>query len=332
MNIKEQSTADQTEPVDEDANAVLSVVLPTYNEAGNVEQLADEIIAVLAEDLNEYHPFEILYVNDGSTDKTLEKLEKLADEFPPIRVISLSRNFGQSAALAAGIDFSNGDIIVTMDADGQNDPADIPKLLEKFTEGYDCVSGWRKERRDPLTKRLPSAIQTRLAWLTGPNIHDFGCTLKVYHREAIQDIDLYGENHRYVPAQLYQSGYQVTEVPVNHRPREYGETKYGARRLIRGTLDLGFHIFWTRFASRPLHFLGGLGLLFISLGGIIGLHAVILKFAFGVPLTPRLPRLILVIGFILFGTQLMVFGFLAEMVTKLHYSDKKPYHVDTIIE
>jgi glycosyltransferase involved in cell wall biosynthesis len=309
------------------AASTASIVIPTYNESENVGRLMDEIHNVLTDTISDSYSFHVLFIDDGSTDGTSEKLDQLALEYSSVQVVHLSRNFGQTAALAAGVDLSDADIIITMDADGQNDPADIPKLLDKFEEGYDCVSGWRKERNDPLTKRIPSAIQTRLAWLTGPDIHDFGCTLKVYDSRAISDIHLLGESHRYIPAQLHQRGYRITEMPVNHRPREHGTTKYGAGRLLRGFLDFTFNFFWARFATRPIHFLGAIGLLFIAVGGIVGSHALFVNYAFDAALSSRLPRLIMVVGFILFGFQLVTFGFIAEMIVKLYYKDEKPYRI-----
>lgn len=332
MERREVTISRQAEQEEERSTFDLSVVIPAYNEVDNVEQLSEELLTVLTERCEDYPSFEIVFVDDGSTDGTYEQLERLAQEYTSIRLIGLRRNFGQSAALAAGIDRVRGDTIITMDADLQNDPADIPRLLEKFEEGFDCVSGWRKERNDSLSKRIPSNIQTYLAWLTGPPIHDYGCTLKVYDCDAIQDINLYGETHRYIPAKLYQKGYRITEIPVNHRPRRHGETKYGPWRLVKGFLDLTYNAFWTRFATRPLHFLGSIGLLSMGTGGIIGLHAVIIKYAFGVPLNPRTPRLILAVGLVLFGFQLLMFGFLAEMITTIYYKEDEPYRVESIVE
>ena len=325
--------ADQVTKSSPDQSSVLSVVLPAYNEAENVRRLADELHDVLSsEALAEYRPTEIIFVDDGSTDGTRDVLETLAAEYEPVKTVFLNRNFGQSAAISAGVDYAGGEVIVTMDADGQNDPADIPRLLEKFAEGYDCVSGWRRTRKDPLAKRVPSAIQTYLAKLTGPDINDFGCTLKIYDADAIRDIDIYGEAHRYIPAKLYKRGYRIGELEVNHRAREYGSTKYGSKRLVKGFLDLLFNLFWNRFSTRPLHLFGGLGLLFSGVGGLIGLHAVAVRMFFGVSLSPRTPRLLLVVLSITFGVQLIVFGFLGEMIVRTHYRDKRPYRVRSIEE
>lgn len=308
-----------------------SVVAPAYNERENVRPLVEELLETFARpDAGPYSPIEIVLVDDGSTDGTREAIRDLADVVPEVRGVVLQRNFGQSAALAAGIDNAAGEWIVTIDADGQNDPADIPDLLSALAEGYDCVSGWRRDRSDPLSKTLPSAIQTRLAWLTGPDIHDFGCTLKAYRGDALRDIDIYGEGHRYIPAKLHKQGYRITERPVGHRERTAGETKYGVTRLVKGSIDLLFHAFWNRYSTRPIHFLGSSGLLLMGAGTVLGVHAIFLKYVYGIELVPRTPRLILTVALVLFGFQLLMFGFLAEMLAKLHYCTEKTYRIERI--
>lgn len=308
-----------------------SIVFPAYNEAGNVTPLVSEVLEAFSKpEASPYTPIEIIGVDDGSTDGTRTELEELAAEISVMRTVVLRRNFGQSAALTAGINTADGDLIVTLDADGQNNPHDALELLDTLSDGYDCVSGWRKDRADPLSKRIPSLIQTRLAVFTGPVIHDFGCTLKAYRAAAVKDIQIYGEGHRYIPAKLHKRGYDVTEQPVSHRPRTSGQTKYNLSRLARGFMDLLFNIFWNRYSTRPLHFLGSLGLLLTAIGGILGSHAVMLKFVNGQPLTPHLPRLILIVALIIFGFQLVMFGFLAEMFTKMYYRDDRTYRIETI--
>jgi len=307
-----------------------TVVLPAYNEVGNLDSVVEEIRAVFA-GTSEYRPYEIVIVDDGSTDGTGDLLSNLVEAYPEVVGVFLARNFGQSAALKSGFDHAAGEFIVPMDADGQNDPVDIPDLLETLEEGYDCVSGWRRDREDPFRKTVPSAIQTKLARLTGPDIHDFGCTLKAYRAEALREVGLYGEGHRYIPAKLYDRGYRITERPVNHRPRTAGRTKYGTRRLLKGFVDLLFHVFWNRFSTRPVHFLGGLGVLAFLVGSLIGVHAVVVKYALGRSLAPEmLPRLILTVALVLFGVMLIMFGFLAEMIAKLHYRERTPYRVARI--
>jgi glycosyltransferase involved in cell wall biosynthesis len=315
---------------DIDGEITTSVVLPAYNEVGNVEPLVEELTEVFV-GKDDLRPVEILLVDDGSTDGTRNLLLDLADVYDEVIAVLLRRNFGQSAALAAGIDRTCGEWVVTMDADGQNDPADILKLIETLKKGYDCVSGWRKERHDPLSKRLPSTIQTKMAMWTGPNIHDFGCTLKAYRGDALREIDLYGEGHRYIPSMLHKRGNRITEQVVNHRPRTHGETKYGAKRLVRGFVDLLFQVFWNRYSTRPLHFLGGTGIALTGIGGLIGIHSVFLKYVLGQALLPKLPRLLLTVVLILFGLQLITFGFLAEVLTKLFYREKTPYNVESVV-
>ena len=305
-----------------------SIVLPAYNEAGNLRPLVEEVMDVVgSEPMAGFRPTEVIVVDDGSTDGTTDIVEALADEYPPVRGVFLRGNFGQSAALEAGFDEAAGEYVVTLDADGQNNPADIPTLLGGLTDGYDCVSGWRTDRDDPLSKTVPSRIQTVLATYTGPEIHDFGCTLKAYRREAVEEIQLRGEGHRYIPAKLYERGFEITEEPVDHRPREHGSTKYGNGRLLRGFVDLLFQVFWNRYSRRPLHLLGGGGLLLLTVGGLLGTHAVVMKYAFGESLLPHLPRLVLTVALVLFGFQLVMFGVLAEMLTRLLYRDERPYRI-----
>jgi glycosyltransferase involved in cell wall biosynthesis len=308
-----------------------SIVLPAYNESETLEELVFEIQSVCERaEMAAYGPVEILVVDDGSTDGSRELLRTLSEEVSVLSAIFLQRNFGQSAALAAGIDIAAGELIVTMDADGQNDPADVPPLLATLSEGADCVSGWRRDRQDPLSKTIPSKIQTRLAMLTGPQIHDFGCTLKAYRAAALKTIDLYGEGHRYIPAKLHKRGYTITEQEVNHRPRAAGHTKYGTRRLVRGLIDLLFILFWNRYSTRPIHFLGGGGIMLMTAGFVIGSHAVILKYLFNIQLVPRLPRLVLTATLLIFGFQSFMFGVLAEMIAKQHYRDELPYQIGEV--
>jgi glycosyltransferase involved in cell wall biosynthesis len=332
MESTEQPTVARSETnADETASIRTSIVLPAYNEVDNVAPLVDEILNTFLDE-SEYGPIEIVVVDDGSTDGTRQRIRELAESHATVIGVFLSRNFGQSAALSAGIERAAGEYIVPMDADRQNDPADIPKLLDKLDEGYDCVSGWRRDRDDPFRKTIPSAVQTKLARWTGPDIHDFGCTLKTYRADALQNISLYGERHRYIPAQLYSRGYRITELPVNHRPRTEGQTKYGPTRLLKGFVDLLFYVLWNRYSTSPMHLLGGAGLLSFTIGVGIGLHAVVSKYVFGQSLLTELPRLILTVALILFGVLLLMFGFLAEMMTIIHYEDREPYHVERVLE
>lgn len=300
----------------------ISVVVPIYNEESNIGEITKELKQVLEENFSDH---EVLFVDDGSTDGSTEKIEEVVSGNENFNAIFFKRNFGKSAALTAGIENSEGDVIVTIDGDLQNDPRDIPRLIEKLSEGYDCVSGWRKDRKDPITKTIPSKIQEYLAKKTGSDIHDFGCGLKAYRSEAIKKIGIFGERHRFIPAELYNEGFSVTEIPVNHRPREQGESKYGALRLMKGSLDLFFQIFRNRFSMRPLHLLGGTGIVSSVMGLIIGSHLVIMKYFFGESLTSHLPRLLLSVGLVLFGILLVMFGFVAEMVAELRFRGSESF-------
>ncbi|MFW6448067.1 MAG: glycosyltransferase family 2 protein [Halobacteriota archaeon] len=316
-----------------EAGVRTSFVLPAFNEAENLPHVVDEIREVAATDaMVPYRPIEIIVVDDGSTDDTSSVLAEIVEAHPRVRGLVFTRNFGQSAALTAGFDAATGSYIVTLDADGQNNPADVPAMLARLDEGYDCVNGWRRDRRDPLSKTVPSRVQTALAKLTGPDINDFGCTLKAYRAEAVDALQLSGEGHRYIPAKLYDRGYRITEVPVDHRPREHGRSKYGTGRLLRGFVDLGYHVFWNRYGMRPMHFLGGLGLLTVAVGGVIGTHALVLKYTFGEALIPHLPRLLLVVALILFGLHLLTFGIIAEMLVEVRNRNRRPYRVARVIE
>lgn len=301
----------------------LSVILPAYNEAANLPPLVFEIE-------NAAPDAEVVIVDDGSTDGTWETIEHLIPlvESVTVRGVRLQANRGKAAALSAGFDAASGDRIVTIDADGQNDPADIPRLLDALDAGADCVFGHRSDRQDGIGKTLPSRIQTVLAKLTGPDINDFGCGIAAYERTVIDDIGpLYGDRHRYIAAAAHRHGHTVTEVTVNHRPRENGSSKFGAERLLRGFVDLWYWVVRNRFGDRPMHWLGGAGVLFMGTGVAIGFVSVIQKYAFGVALAPRVPRLVLLSLLILFGFLLFAVGYLAELLTRLEYRETAPYRV-----
>jgi len=306
-------------------------VVPVYNERANIPPLYEEIEAVFDGGLAGYS-HEVIWVEDGSDDGTAQLIDHMAANADHVRAIHLARNWGQSAALAAGFDESAGRIIVPMDGDLQNDPADIPALVAGIEDGADCVSGNRAERDDPWHKTIPSAVQTRLAKLTGPDIDDFGCTLTAYRAGALSDIDLYGEEHRYIPAQLHDRGYEITQLEVNHRPREHGESRYGVGRLVRGFVDLLFHWFWVRYSSKPMHIVGAPALALLGGGMLLGGHMAVLRLAFGEPLAPHLPRLVLVALLVLSGLLLLTLGVLAEMLTVLLYRDEREYRIERVVE
>lgn len=308
----------------------LSLIIPVYNEGANIVPLYNAITRVLAA-LNK--KTEIIFIDDGSTDGSYERLYDLKQKDSRVLVIKFKRNFGQTPALDAGIHHAKGKIIVTLDADMQNDPADIPRLLKKLDEGYDVVSGWRHSRHDALiTKRIPSLISNWLARrLTGIMIHDSGCTLKAYRREALEGIRLYGEMHRFIPAIVSGSGFKVTEIPTNHLPRQHGHSKYGMGRLAHGFLDLIYIKFWNSYSTRPLHFFGFLGLGSISLSLIIVVEqiikALVIK-AFWLG-----PLLLLAVLLFITGILLIMFGFLSEILIRTYYSgeDRQPYTIEKII-
>jgi len=296
----------------------LSIVIPTYNEKGSIPGLLKSLAGVLSKLGKSY---EIIFVDDGSSDGTTDVLRKTAAD-PRVKAVIFRRNFGQTAALSAGIGRSTGEVILTMDADLQNDPGDIPKLLAKIDEGYDIVSGWRRDRKDPfLTKKVPSLLSNWLARkLTGVGIHDFGCSLKAYRKEAIKGVRLYGEMHRYIPAILHDKGFKVAEVEVNHRPRVHGKTKYGTSRLVKGFLDLVYIKFWSTYSTRPLHFFGTLGITELIAGLIIGLYKVFVELQyFKIPLNVG-PLLLLSVMLLITGFQFLIFGFIVEIQIRTYFN------------
>lgn len=290
----------------------LSIVVPIYNEEGNVKDLHKKIIKAC--DVLE-KSYEVIFVDDGSTDKTVEICKTLSN----LILIELRKNFGQTAAFDAGFKNSRGKQVVTMDGDLQNDPADIGLLLAKAEEGYDIVSGWRFKRKDSFSKKFFSRTADKLRKILLKDIiHDSGCSLKVYDGEALRSIDLFGEMHRFIPAILELDGYKVGEVKVSHHPRIHGETKYNWKRSIKGFVDMISIWFWRKYASRPLHFFGGNGILLIFSGGAILLWMIVEKIFFEVSLAERIWPLMGVF-LIMLGVQFFVFGFLADIVIKNYY-------------
>lgn len=307
-------------------NPEVSIVIPLYNEEESIPALHQNLIASLSALGRTY---EVIIVDDGSTDRSYELLSKLAQSDVQWGVVRLRRNFGQTAAFAAGFDHARGDVVITMDADLQNDPADIPKLMAQIDAGYDIVSGWRKDRQDRLLdRRLPSVLANRLiSNVTDVRLHDYGCSLKAYRREILKDVRLYGELHRFIPALAAQIGGRVTEVAVNHRARQFGRSKYGIGRTVRVILDLITVWFLGSYSTRPLHVFGGVGLGFLGLGLITALYLTFVKVAEGQDIGGR-PLLLLAALLIMVGVQLITMGLIAEMIIRTyHESQAKPIYV-----
>ena len=305
----------------------VSVVLPVYNEAENLHYFIPELSRALRELGRSY---EIIAVDDGSTDESLDVLRSLKLEEPHLRIISFRRNFGQTAAFAAGFDLARGLYVITMDADGQNDPADIPRLLEVMEEGkYDIVSGWRQQRKEPLlSRRLPSMIANRIIGRsTGVRLHDYGCSLKVYHRDVAKHVKLYGELHRFIPALASGMGVRVAEVPVNDRPRRYGRSKYNLSKTIRVVLDLLTVSFLLSYLGRPMQLFGLAGLISGGIGLLLGLYLTGLKLIGGADIGNR-PLLSLAILLLILGVQFLVMGLLGELQTRTYFEvQNKPIYV-----
>jgi len=310
----------------------LSVVIPVYNEEENVGPLIREIAGVMQPLGKSY---EIVAVDDGSGDRTFAELAKLYEQQANLKAVRLKRNFGQTAALAAGLAYAQGEIVILMDGDGQNDPADIPALLVKLAEGNDLVAGWRFDRRDPfLNRRLPSMIANRLiSWTTRVKLHDYGCTLKAMRKEIAKDLKLYGEMHRFIPAIAYERGARVVELKVNHRPRTRGQSKYGITRTLRVILDLLTVKFMISYSTRPSHVFGPIGLLSGASGFVIAVYLTIQKWVYGDEIGGR-PLLLLAILLIFIGFQFVTMGLLGEMLARTYHEsqDRPVFVVGEILE
>ncbi len=310
---------------------MISVVVPFYNEEENIEPLHTELSDVLKSLNREYS---IFFVDDGSTDNTYKNMLKVCEKDNKIKIIKFRKNFGQSAALKAGFDHAKGNIVISMDGDLQNDPADIPKLIEKIeNEDYDVVCGWRADRKDPISKKITSKFANRLRKMTtGEVIHDSGCTFRAYRNECIKGMDLYGETHRYIPAMLLWKGYRIGEVKVKHHPRKYGKTKYSWKRISKGFLDLIVISFWQKFSVRPIHVFGGLGLLLSISGTILGGYPGIERLLFGRALSDR-PLFLLAILIVIIGVQFVASGILADIMCKLYYgqNERKNYLIEKVV-
>lgn len=305
----------------------VSIVIPFLNEEPNLVPLCEELKATMDPLKIDY---EVLFIDDGSTDSGVGLLEGFRDQMPQIKVVSFRRNFGQTAAMVAGLDYAQGEIVVTLDADRQNDPADIPNMVAKIEEGYDMACGWRHDRQDTfVSRKLPSMMANRLiSKITDVNLHDYGCTLKAMRKDLAKRVILYGEMHRFIPAVASGVGAKIAEVKVNHRARTAGESKYGISRTFRVILDLITVKFLLKFHARPLHFFGMPGLALGGIGGVLITYLTIARLAFGVPLSDR-PLLIFAFMLLIIGLQFILFGLIGEMQTRTYYEsqDKPIYHV-----
>ena len=287
----------------------LSFIIPVFNEEESLERLYSEILENI-----ENKDYEIIFIDDGSSDNSFNIMERLAKRDKRVKIIKFRKNFGKSASLQTGFENAKGDIIFTMDADLQDNPTEIPEFIEKIEEGYDLVTGWKKNRKDPISKTIPSKffnfITSRSFKL---KLHDYNCGFKAYKKEVINEIDIYGEMHRYIPAIVHTKGFKVTEIPVEHRPREFGKSKYGVERYLRGFLDLLTVKLLTSFTHSPLYLFGRIGSTFSIIGFLIGLYLTIMKYAFHQPLYNR-PLLFLSILLIMVGLQFFSIGLLGELI------------------
>jgi glycosyltransferase involved in cell wall biosynthesis len=310
----------------------ISIIIPIYNEVENVPLLAGSILGVMD---NYGESYEVIFIDDGSRDGSHEVLKQVCEKYDHFKALRFRKNFGQTAAMAAGFDFATGEIIIAMDGDLQNDPKDIPRLIEKLEEGYDVVNGWRKDRQDAfLNRRLPSMIANKLIGLcTGVKLHDYGCSLKAYRANTIKMVSLYGEMHRFIPALASIEGADITEMPVNHHARQYGQSKYNIMRTFKVVLDLMTVTFLKKFATRPLHMFGRMGLLSLFIGFVLCAYLTFDKLIYGHSIGDR-PLLLLGILLILTGIQLFSSGIIAELQIRTYYETQhKPiYRIKEIYE
>lgn len=308
-------------------NNLISFIIPSYNEEDNVLLIYKSIVSIIKKiDYN----YEIIFIDDGSTDNTFNELLKLNKIDKNVRIIKFKRNFGQTAGWNAGFKIAKGDLAVTMDADLQNDPNDIPRLIEKLNQGYDVVSGWRFNRKDSFGKKIFSRIANIIRRsITNERIHDSGCALKIYKKECLKDLDLYGEMHRYITTIMYLKGYIIGEIKVDHHPRKFGKTKYNTRRIMKGLFDLLFIKFWNDFSARPLHFFGYFSLFQFFFAFLILVEQIIK--AFYISRLDVGPLLIFSGFLVITGLLTFAIGFLAEIMIRTYYKDKESYVIERII-
>ena len=294
-------------------NKSISVIIPTYNEQGSLAELAESLKDVL----KSQKEWEVLFVDDGSTDDSMQLLTEIAKKESNFKLIQFHRNYGKSAALAEGFKLAEGEYVVTMDADLQDDPHEIPNLISKLEEGYDLVTGWKKDRKDPWTKRFPSKIANFVTGLiTGVKVHDMNCGLKIYRRAVVKSIDIYGGRHRYIPALAGQKQFRIAEIPVKHHERQYGVTKYGGSRLFHGFFDLITILFLNRYTQKPLHLFGLFGLSCIALSFLSEFYVVFLKIFFDHPFQKHFAMMLFGAMFFVLGLWFFSIGLIGEMVAQ----------------
>jgi len=292
----------------------ISVIIPVLDEQESLTELYRQVSQSVQNLSNKY---EIVFVDDGSTDGSVELIEKLAGQDEHVHLIQFFRNYGKAAALSEGFKYATGDIVITMDADLQDDPEEFEALIKKLDEGFDLVTGWKKVRHDPLSKRIPSKLAnlvTRV--MTGVNVHDMNCGLKVYRKSVVKTLDIYGGRHRYIPALAGQHKFKITELVVNHRPRQFGITKYGGSRLFHGFFDLVTILFLSRYTQQPLHLFGLIGFLSLTIGFLIDLYVIILKYGFGESFQKHMAGLLSGVLLIVVGVQFVSLGLLGELIAK----------------
>ncbi len=305
----------------------ISIVVPVFNEEESINELYNQINTILYQ----YSNWEVIFIDDGSNDGSLIKLKSIADENKNVKIVHFNNNFGKAEALSEGFSQASGDIIITMDSDLQDDPGEIPALINKIEEGWDVVSGWKESRKDPISKRLPSKLfnfVTRL--FIGVKIHDFNCGLKAYKKRVVDTIDIYGGLHRYIPAIAIQKGFTVTEISVNHRPRKYGKTKYGGSRYFHGFFDLLTVLFLGKYTTKPLHLFGFFGIIGTLIGISIEFYVLYLKYILGEPFQLHFALLIFGVLFIVLGIQFFSIGLLGELLVKSN--PKSINRVDSIYQ
>lgn len=308
----------------------ISIVIPVFNESKNIPILYNELSEVVRDIDREC---EIIFINDGSSDDTLENLKIARPKDLKVKIVDLKKNFGQTAAIAAGFDYSEGEVVITMDGDLQNDPHDIPRLLEEVDKGFDIVNGWRRKRKDSFLRVILSKMASRLiSKVLGLNLHDYGCTLKAYKKKVVKDLDLYGDMHRLIPAIANSSGANISEIEVNHRPRQHEQSKYGLNRIIQVSLDLLLLSFLSEYHTKPIRFFGGMGIISFLLGLLSCIVLIYMKTFYAIDMTGN-PLLILAVLFVLVSIQLISIGFVSEINIRTYYEsqNKKIYSIKEII-